>query len=288
MNSRYLIINADDYGMCESVNTAINHLFGIGGISSSTILAPAAHAGQACLLAQQNQQPVGVHFTLHSEWQAPLWPACGGTAVPSLTGSQGMLLFDAKQMAKQAKGRHVTRELQAQHQFLVQNGCSPTHADSHGGTLYGTNGRLFFINAFRVCRRLGLPFRFAKTNGFLQRQFGGNVPALLKAAHKTVVGLAVVMGVNLLDNFVTNPYPVAKIESYTALQQYYETQLASAPAGITEVFMHPATPDAPMLHRTPEWQKRVWEYQYLQSGDLQAFAQKHGFTVVSWRIFNRL
>ena len=56
-----------------------------------------------------------------------------------------------------------------------------------------------------------------------------------------------------------------------------------AQAGITEVFLHPALPDEALLKRTPEWQKRVWEYEYLRSGRLNRFAEKEGFRLVSWK-----
>lgn len=289
MNKRYLIVNADDYGLLHSMNTAINELFALGAITSSTVLAPAACAANACALARQNKQAVGVHWALHSEWEDAPWRPCAGSgAVPSLTNAEGMLLANAAQMGKQAKSKDVTAELEAQYHYLVQNGCTPTHADSHGGTLYGTNGRLFFINAFRVCHRHNLPFRFAKTTGFMARQFGGSVPSHLKAAHKAIVGLAAFMGVLLLDNFVTNPFPAAKTGGYQGLCCYYEAQLATAPAGITEVFMHPALPNDEMQTKSPEWQKRIWEYQYLKSGHLAQFAQKEGFELVGWNIFSRL
>ena len=38
--SRYLIINADDFGMCRSANLAVYDLFEKGGITSATIMAP--------------------------------------------------------------------------------------------------------------------------------------------------------------------------------------------------------------------------------------------------------
>jgi predicted glycoside hydrolase/deacetylase ChbG (UPF0249 family) len=76
---------------------------------------------------------------------------------------------------KQAKRRDITRELEAQYLRLLDMGCVPDHADSHAGTLYGTNGRLFFLNAYALCKKYGLPFRFATEDSFLTRQFGGDV-----------------------------------------------------------------------------------------------------------------
>lgn len=115
----------------------------------------------------------------------------------------------------------------------------------------------------------------------------GSVPTALKAAHRAVVMLAGIFGVRLLDNFVTNPYPTAKVGGLEGLCRYYEEELAKAPAGVTEVFMHPALPDEEMQRRTPEWQKRLWEYEYLSSGRFAAFAQKEGFELAGWEVLQR-
>lgn len=64
MNERYLIINADDFGLCESMNQAVQELFRLGAITSSSILSPAPRAAKASALAAQQKLPAGVHWTL--------------------------------------------------------------------------------------------------------------------------------------------------------------------------------------------------------------------------------
>ncbi len=280
MNKRYLIVNADDFGLTQSMNGAIAELFGLGLITSSTVLAPARHAQEACMLAAKNSLPVGVHWTLHAEWADEAWAPAARDAASLLY--EGALYHDEGTMAKAARSVDVTRELEGQYRYLAERGCVPDHADSHGGTLYGTNGRLFFINAFRVCKKHALPFRFAKSPAFIARQTGGELSSVLRAAHRTIVMAAEAMKVPLLDELVTHPLPVERIESYEALCAYYERALASCTAGVTEVFMHPSLPDDALLKRTPQWQKRVWEYECLKSGRLSRFAEQEGFALVSW------
>ena len=280
-NKRYLIINADDFGLNKSVNGAVSELFQLGAITSATILAPAALSEEACRISAEAGLAVGVHWTLNSEWADEKWRPCAGDSVPSLL-KEGFLMHNDKEMAGAAGSADVTRELEAQYLSLLGRGCRPDHADSHGGTLYGTNGRLFFLNAFSVCRKYGLPFRFARQNAFISRQLGGRIPPALRIAHRTIVRLAGLMKVKLLDDLVTHPLPVEKIEGYEALCAYYEKELAGAGPGITEVFMHPALPDDALLKRTPQWQKRVWEYTYLKSGRFTRFIEGEGFIPVSW------
>lgn len=279
MAERYLIVNADDFGMSESANGAIVELFEGEKIGSAGILAPAPFAGEAAAVSGQRGYSIGVHWTLTSEWAAWPWAPCGDC--PSLL-EEGVLTAD-KQKVKQAKSRDITRELEAQYLRLLDMGCVPDHADSHAGTLYGTNGRLFFLNAYALCRKYGLPFRFATEDSFLTRQFGENVSPALKLAAKAIGGVGKLRGVKLLSDFYSDPRPVEKIGGPSELRAYYEAQLSTLQGRICEVFMHPCLPDEELLSRSPQWQKRVWEYEYLKSGDLLLAAKASGFKVVSWK-----
>jgi len=282
MNARCLIVNADDFGLTRAGDEAILRLFEAGRITSTTILAPAARAEVACAAAKERGLPAGVHWTLHAEWEEERWPpSAGAAAVPSLC-EEGALMCDAGRMARRARSGDVSRELEAQISFLSSRGVVPDHADSHGGTLYGINGRLFFLNAFRLCRRHDLPFRFPRREEFLRRQLGREPGALLRAAHRAIVASADRHGVKLIDDFITNPYPAAKIGGFSALAAYYERELASAGDGITELFLHPSLPDEALRRRTGEWQKRVWEYDYLSGDAFASLVEREGFTLCSW------
>lgn len=286
MNERLLIVNADDYGLTKSVNEAVDELFMRKAITSATILAPARFVEEACARAVEKKYPVGVHFTLHREWEGEVWQSAAGENAGMLAPN-GILQYDAKEASRNAKPIDVTRELSAQIERLKSLGCIIDHADSHGGTLYGINGRMFFINAFRVCKKYGLPFRFPKTFGFIERQTDGGKNTLLRAAHRIIVGFAALYGIPLLDDLITNPYPIEKIPSYEALCAYYERELSKVKAGVTEVFMHPSKPDEALDALTPQWQKRIWEYRYLAEGDFLRFVQKEGFRLVSWDALRR-
>jgi predicted glycoside hydrolase/deacetylase ChbG (UPF0249 family) len=283
MNERYLIVNADDFGLTKPGDDAISALFEAGRITSTTLLAPATRAREACKAARARSFPVGVHWTIHAEWADQRWTPCAGTQrVPSLC-EDGAMIPNAARASGTAKSADVTRELEAQYRFLVDHGVTPDHADSHGGTLYGINGRLFFLNAFRLCKRYDLPFRFPRRDDFLRRQFGRELGALLRAAHRVIVAAADGFGVRLIDDFITNPYPIKEIGGYQALADYYTREITSAGSGVTEVFMHPSLPDAELQDKTPEWRKRVWEYEYLTSDAFQTLLEREGLILTSWR-----
>ena len=82
-NKRYLIINADDFGLNKSVNGAVSELFQLGAITSATILAPAPLSEEACRISAGSGLAVGVHWTLNSEWADEVEALCRDL-VPSL------------------------------------------------------------------------------------------------------------------------------------------------------------------------------------------------------------
>ncbi len=288
MRDRYLILNADDFGMAPCVNRAVQSLFRAGAITAASLLAPAEYAREAAAIAQSEGLPVGVHWTLHSEWADAPWPLLSQANGPSghSFAPDGLLPKSAQAVAQQGRARDVRREMEAQYERLLSYGIRPSHADCHGDTLYGTNGRFFFLTAFDLCRRYRLPFRFPSRSGFLARQLGHTPSSLLRAAHRTVALTGRAFGVALPHEFLTNPLAVAQIPEYNALRTYYLEQLAALSVGneggIVELFMHPSEPDEAMLARTPEWQKRVWEYEFLKSGELQQRAKELGFVLTSW------
>lgn len=282
MNERYLIINADDFGICDSADRAIMRLLKEKRLTSTCIMCTAPLAAEAIGIAKERGLSAGVHWTLNSDWDTERWHTVApADTVPSLNDSKG-LLYDTKALAKQAKSREVTMELEAQVKFMADGGRMPDHADSHCGTLYGINGRMFFINAYRVCRKYNMPFRMPKRNGFLNDQFGGCAPRYIRAFHAVITSIAAAMGVDLLDDLITNPWPVRKIPSYEALRDFYLSRAATLGEGITEMFLHPSYPDSGMTTMTGEWTKREMEMRFLLSDDLYELADKEGIKLVSW------
>ena len=59
---KYLIINADDFGMCHSANMAVLDLFQSGCIHSTTLMACCPWAKEAAALCHQHPE---IHVGLH-------------------------------------------------------------------------------------------------------------------------------------------------------------------------------------------------------------------------------
>lgn len=279
-SGKFLIINADDFGVNESTNKAVLELFEQGLITSASLLTVASRSKAAADMAAQGNLPVGVHLTINSDDAENRWQSNSGAK--SLSDGKG-LYCDAKKITLKAKSADVSAELEAQYRFMTANGCKPDHADSHCGTLYGINGRLFFINAFRFCKEHGLPFRFPRKSTFLDRQFGGKAPAPIVLLQKGIIKLADRYKIDLLDDMISNPFPIRKIKSYEELRGFYIREVLNLAPGVTEMFFHPAYPagDAPSGPES-EWLKREYELRLLKSGDLHEAVFKNKIHLVSW------
>ena len=276
--SKYLIINADDFGMNTEQNEAITELLRSRLITSTSLMSVAPEAKAATDYAREASFPVGVHITLNSDDEKTLYPSL--TGAPSL-GREG-LWYEGKMLTLRGRRADVRAELEAQYRYITENGATVDHADSHCGTVYGINGRRFFLDAFDFCSEHSLPFRFPETVGFLERQIGMKIPSPVARLQQMIVASAKKRGVRLLTDLVSNPWSMDRIKDYDTLRKYYLDAVDNCIDGVTEIFLHPALGNEDYGN---QWQKRELEYRLLKSGDLLQKAEDKGIRVVGWDIF---
>ena len=276
---KYLIINADDFGYNTQQNEAVTELLSEGLITSTSVMTVAPCAKQ-CRELDSNKYSVGVHLTLNSDEESSKWRSLTGNR--SLGGEEG-LPCDMKKLTFGVRHRDVRAELEAQYSFLISMGVKPDHADNHSGTLYGINARRFYIDAFDFCQKHNLPFRFPKTPGFIERQLGIRLPKPLTGIFDMIVRQGEKRNVSMLDDLVSNPWSIERINDYETLRAYYIDAVDNCVDGVTEMFLHPAKA---IDDRKSPWTKRVFEYELLKSGDLLQRAHEKGVEVVSWKIFS--
>lgn len=274
--SKYLIINADDFGYNSAENTAIVELIRSGLITSTSVMTIAPEAEKATALSKAESFPVGVHLTINSDSDA-LW-----NPISDAKSFRGGLPHDGRHLTFKTTRADVRKELKAQYDFLIERGADVDHADNHCATLYGINGRRFYIDAFDFCKERDLPYRFPKTPGFLERQLGRQAPGIVKKFQSAIVACGNRRGVKMLDDLVSNPWSIKKIPDRNTLEEYYLNAIDNCIDGVTEMFLHPALP---FENASPEWQKRVYEYEILKSGVLQERAREKDVQLVSWKIF---
>lgn len=127
-----IVINADDFGLCEGVNKAVAQAHTDGVLTSATIMVNMSGAAEAFEIAREMPSlAVGVHLNLF-EGRA----VSRDSRVDCLLNNDGSFAYSPFQLsilsAVSYKIRNAIRvELAAQIQSVFDNGLTPTHLDSH-------------------------------------------------------------------------------------------------------------------------------------------------------------
>jgi chitin disaccharide deacetylase len=127
-----LIINADDFGLCGSVNKGIAEAHSTGVLTSATIMTNMPAAEQAVEIAHKlSNLGVGVHLNLTNGS-----PLSQDPVVKCLLDDAGAFTLKPGKLALMSllKGKirnAIETELSAQIQWVIDRGIKPTHLDSH-------------------------------------------------------------------------------------------------------------------------------------------------------------
>ncbi len=215
-DARLLIINADDFGMCNSVNEAIFQVLAAGVVRSTTLMVPCPWALHAMrFLADHPETPFGVHLTVISEWPNYRWgPVTAREKVSSLIDHSGYFyLFEQMpELRAQARLEHLEIEFRAQIETVLNAGLNPTHLDWHA-LRFGDRTDIFML-MFRLAKEYGLALRVIGQSSIEAVQSQG-----LPAANY-----------DFLDSYSIDP--LTKPARYAQL-------LRALPAGLNEWAVHP-------------------------------------------------
>lgn len=134
---KYLIIHADDAGLCWSENKATQMGMTNGSISSTSLMVPCPwfyNMAQFCL--EHPEIDYGIHLTLTGEWKTyPFKPITSKEYIPSLVDRNGHLPMKRAAIRDYAKTEEVRLELRNQIEYALSLGLQPSHLDSHMYTL---------------------------------------------------------------------------------------------------------------------------------------------------------
>ncbi|HEX4501342.1 MAG TPA: chitin disaccharide deacetylase [Scandinavium sp.] len=176
--TKRLIVNADDFGLCEGVNDGIVQAHRDGVVTSTTAMVTAPAIQHAVgLSAEHPALGVGLHFVL--SYGKPL------TALSSLVreGVLGKWIWEAAAQGELVD-EEIAQELAAQYQrFLSLFGRPPTHIDSHHHVhfipqVWAQVAKFAWQNdiPLRIPREEGINATSVRgTDGFVRDFYGDNV-----------------------------------------------------------------------------------------------------------------
>ncbi len=283
MADKYLIINADDFGMCGAANEAVMDLFKAGRLKSSTIMMPCKFAEEAVKFSIENPQyAIGVHLTTTSEWGKYNWgPITDGK---SLKNEKGFMWPECEDFAKHADLDEARAEILAQVKLAESMGMKPSHLDNHMGSLYGIEGGNFKLlpMTMKLCGELGYAFRMCRKP--LKSECPEGTPYFLYAAACKICDYLGKKNKVIMPDYLIFPkWNNEMRKSYETYREMFLADLEKIPAGFSETYVHPSVECDEIKGITARWQDRVWEYQIMKDPKTEQHLNSHGIKLISYR-----
>jgi predicted glycoside hydrolase/deacetylase ChbG (UPF0249 family) len=260
-DARLLIINADDFGMCNSVNEAIFGALKEGAVRSTSLMVPCPwmlHA--AHFLADHPEIPFGVHLTVISEWADYRWgPVISREKVPSLIDKAGYF-YNFEHMPEflaQVRLDQLELEFTAQIEVVLASGLKPTHLDWHCLRIAGRAD--IFDVMFRLAIKYGLALRVAGRSWIEKVQSRG---------------------------FPTNDYDF--LDSYSLdpadKAAHYAELLHELPVGLNEWAVHPGLDNSELLAIEPDGNHiRQMDFDFFTSQQAKEIVKEEGIILLDYR-----
>lgn len=252
MQKKYLIINADDFGLTTGVCDAIVELARQGCITSTTVLVTQANRfDDAVIVDMMKYISCGLHFCI----------TCGSSlaqpeSIASLVNEQGIFKSQRMHAYRTMVVEHVVVELRAQlAEFVKRFYCLPSHIDTHH--------HVHFYKAVNeavsaVAKEYGLPVRQRYLRGAREKN---DSPVMTPQ--------------RMLYRFSPkNPWTTQTILN----------ALKKIQPGITELCVHPGFVDDELRAVSSFVEGREGEFYALASNRLRDFCEQENITLVSYNM----
>lgn len=292
---KYLIINADDFGMSHSSNLAVSELLKSGGVTSATIMAPCAWSKEAVEFAKANKDlAIGVHLTTTSEWKNYRWEPVGNTPNGSLRDEEGFMHGESDEFEKHCDIEEVRNELIAQIEKLKRLGLEPSHLDNHMGSLYGIEtGRVEILKmTFELLAEYKLPFRFPSV--YTDEMFSNDMlgihidKEMVKQFIEQFSAYGKALGIAMPDYLLPSHWNGPQSESYENFREYIYEFYKTFEPGITETYIHPAIVSDELKGITGSWEKRGWEYKLFADPKTRQHIEACGIKLINYRDLQKM
>lgn len=276
---RLLIINADDFGMCNSTNRAIRSLLEDGFITSTSLMFTCPWMREAAAIAKAYPEfDVGIHLTFTSEWENFKW----GPITPfdrriSFVDELGHFPKDVVPVGL-ADPDDIRKECIAQIETAFKLGVDPTHLDNHMISLHGAAGtkRHFMELVIELSAKYGLPLR-------MPRHAYDFIPY-----EEQMIRLADEQGVIIPDYLQVLPFTPAQDMDYGTFIQYTADILRGLSEGVTELIFHPSLESEELKAITSTWQHRNMEYHLFRDPLIQSVIREENIILIKWRDLREL
>ncbi|HVG13555.1 MAG TPA: polysaccharide deacetylase family protein [Chitinophagaceae bacterium] len=284
---KIVILHVDDVGMSFDSNKGAIDAMTKGVANSCSVMMPCAWVpGFVHFFKQHPGLDAGLHLTLTSEWKDYRWvPLSGAQKTPGLIDSEGAFWPGVADVVTHASADEVETEIRAQIERALKMGFTPTHLDSHMGTLFASPA--FMQRYLKVGIEYKIPVMFpGGHNSIISTQTTLDMQQV-RAVGKTVWNA----GLPVLDDLHNGSYgwtlPKEMKRTKEIIQKekakYYIEALKSLKPGITMVIMHCTSPTEVFSYISDSGLTREGDLLAMLSPELKNYIQKEGIILTTWR-----
>jgi chitin disaccharide deacetylase len=269
-NTTFLIIHADDAGLCHAENRATKAALEFGLVNSTSVMVPCPWFEEmAAYFLEHPEVDFGVHLTLTSEWKHFRWgPLTSHNHVSSLITDKGYFYANRYDFKSKAKIDEIKIELKAQIEKVLYYGLKPTHLDSHMYTMCMSDALLqLYID-------LGKEYK---------------LPVLLSEELMESVGFNVAKS-NYGDQLFVNNIYVAHYDRFhiDGHAAYYTEVISNLKPGLNAILIHPAYDDREMKavavnhpNFGAEWRQQ--DFNFFTNDITKELLSNQGINMITWR-----
>ncbi len=288
--AKVLILHIDDAGMSYDSNDGTITALNKGAANSCSVMMPCSWVpGFVHYLKEHPQIDAGLHLTLTSEWKDYRWgPVAGKANVPGLTDTEGALWRSVEQVVQHATPDEVYKEISSQYEKAVAMGFTPTHFDSHMGTLFASPA--FLEKYVQLGIEKNIPVMMPGGHDALIQQEMKLSPEQLQQMQQTgkILWNA---GLPVLDDLHNDSYgwkitePMAKND--LAMQKYksdkYIEALKQLKPGLTMMIMHCTNPSEAFQYISESGPVRKADMLAMMDPAFKQALKKEGIILTTWR-----
>lgn len=268
MQTKQLIVNADDFGRSSGINAGIELAYRNGILSSTTIVAnsPAFESGLE-ILQRNPGLGVGVHLTIN-EYPSLL----DHPFLHSLREKSHLQLMLSLARARAEELKSLEQELRLQLEKVTKHGIKPTHVDGHG------HCHLQPILVPMVCR-VAAEFGIRKARMPKEAYLYPGAPA--RMAQKWVLNAMCAKGAGQMRKGLRSPQNFFGFSEGGDLRpEALSRILARVPGGVSELMCHVGTEkDDPPFHIGYNWSNELQTITRYTKNQLKA---EFGIEVISY------
>ncbi len=246
---KFLIVTADDFGLHPAVNSAVSQAAQTGVLTAASLMVAAPATAEAVRMARELPQlRVGLHLVLTDGW-----PVLPPREIPDLVGQNGcfedQMVLDSFRYCASARMRNQLRaEIRAQFEAFARSGLRLDHVNTHKhfhlhpGVLNEILriGHDFGMAALRVPDE---PLWFSRGQGLIQGLTAPLLSPWLGVMRRQLRRRGLTCNDRVFGMACSGDLNEARLLAI----------LSRLPAGVTEIYLHPATRTRDPL--TPSMQK---------------------------------